>query len=141
MEVPEKENQEVKRRFQLWVMPSTLELADQYYRSDNCASRSEFIEKAIQFYAGYVSSQENQDYLAQVIPATVKGILDESENRIRRLLFKMAVEMAVSENILAAVCDVNQTELTRLRGQCVQEIRKTNGLLSFDTALKWQQDG
>ena len=49
--------------------------------------------------------------------------------------------MAVSENILAAVCDVNQTELTRLRGQCVQEIRKTNGLLSFDTALKWQQDG
>ena len=61
--------------------------------------------------------------------------------RFFRLLFKMAVEMAVSENILAAVCDVNQTELTRLRGQCVQEIRKTNGLLSFDTALKWQQDG
>ena len=141
MEVPEKENQEVKRRFQLWVMPSTLELADQYYRSDNSASRSEFIEKAIQFYAGYVSSQQNQDYLARVIPATVKGIVDESSNRMGRLLFKMAVEMAISENILAAVCDVNQTELTRLRGQCVQEIRKTNGLLSFETALNWQQDG
>ena len=141
MEEPEKENQEVKRRFQLWVMPSTLELADQYYRSDNCASRSEFIEKAIQFYAGYVSSQQNQDYLARIIPATVKGIVDESSNRMGRLLFKMAVEMAVSENILAAVCDVNQIDLTRLRGQCIQEIRKTNGLLSFDTALKWQQDG
>ena len=76
-----------------------------------------------------------------MIPATVKGILDESENRIRRLLFKMAVEMAVSENILAAVCDVNQIDLTHLRGQCVQEIRKTNGLLSFETALNWQQDG
>ena len=88
MEVPEKENQEVKRRFQLWVMPSTLELADQYYRNDNCASRSEFIEKAIQFYAGYVSSQQNQDYLARVIPATVKGIVDESSNRMGRLLFK-----------------------------------------------------
>ena len=75
-----------------------------------------------------------------MIPATVKGMLDESENRIRRLLFKMAVEMAVSENILAAVCDVNQPELTRLRGQCIQEIRKTNGLLSFETALNWQQD-
>ena len=93
------------------------------------------------FYLGYLSSQENQDYLAQVIPSTVKSIMDESANRMGRLLFKMAVEMAVSENILAAVCDVNQTELTRLRGQCVQEIRKTNGLLSFDTALKWQQDG
>ena len=30
MEIPENEKQEVKRRFQLWVKPSTLELADQY---------------------------------------------------------------------------------------------------------------
>ena len=137
----DKINQPEKRKFALWISRDTIELAKQHYKDDNCSSASEFIEKAILFYLGYLSSQENQDYLAQVIPATVKGILDESENRIRRLLFKMAVEMAVSENILAAVCDVNQTELTRLRGQCVQEIRKTNGLLSFETALKWQQDG
>lgn len=140
MEVPEKENQEVKRRFQLWVMPSTLELADQYYRNDNCASRSEFIEKAIRFYAGYVSSQQNQDYLARVIPATVKGIVDESSNRMGRLLFKMAVELAVIENILAAVCEVDQQELKRLRGQCVEEIKRTNGMISFEQALQWQKE-
>mgnify|MGYP001624347380 FL=1 len=140
MEVPEKENQEVKRRFQLWVMPSTLELADQYYRGDNCASRSEFIEKAIQFYAGYVSSQQNQDYLARVIPATVKGIVDESSNRMGRLLFKMAVELAVIENILAAVCEVDRQELKRLRGQCVEEIKRTNGMISFEQALQWQKE-
>ena len=140
MEVPEKENQEVKRRFQLWVMPSTLELADQYYRSDNCASRSEFIEKAIQFYAGYVSSQQNQDYLACVIPATVKGIVDESSNRMGRLLFKMAVELAVIENTLAAVCEVDRQELKRLRGQCVAEIKRTNGMISFEQALQWQKE-
>ena len=140
MEIPEKENQEVKRRFQLWVMPSTLELADQYYRSDNCASISEFIEKAIQFYAGYVSSQQNQDYLARVIPATVKGIVDESSNRMGRLLFKMAVELAVIENILAAVCEVDRQELKRLRGQCVEEIKSTNGMISFEQALQWQKE-
>lgn len=140
MEVPEKENQEVKRRFQLWVMPSTLELADQYYRSDNSASRSEFIEKAIQFYAGYVSSQQNQDYLARVIPATVKGMVDESSNRMGRLLFKMAVELAVIENILAAVCEVDRQELKRLRGQCVEEIKRTNGMISFEQALQWQKE-
>lgn len=140
MEVPEKENQEVKRRFQLWVMPSTLELADQYYRSDNCASRSEFIGKAIKFYAGYVSSQQNQDYLARVIPATVKGIVDESSNRMGRLMFKMAVELAVIENILAAVCEVDRQELKRLRGQCVEEIKRTNGMISFEQALQWQKE-
>lgn len=140
MEIPDNEKQEVKRRFQLWIKPSTLELVDQYYQSDNCASRSEFIEKAILFYVGYVSSQQSQDYLADVIPSTVKGIVDESSNRMGRLLFKMAVEQAVASNILAAVCEVNQQELKRLRGQCVQEIKRTNGMLSFEQALGWQKE-
>ena len=128
-----------KRKFALWISKDTIEKAKKHYKDDNCSSASEFIEKAILFYLGYLSSQENQDYLAQVIPATVKGILDESENRMRRLLFKMAVEQAVISNILAAVCDVNQQELKRLRGQCVQEIRRTNGMISFENALDWQQ--
>ena len=65
--------------------------------------------------------------------------MDESSNRIGRLLFKLAVEQAVTSNILAAVCEVDQQELERLRNQCIQQIRKTNGMISFDEALKWQQ--
>ena len=130
-----------KRKFALWISKDTIEQAKKHYKDDNCSSASEFIEKAILFYLGYLSSQENQDYLAQVIPATVKGIVDESANRMGRLLFKIAVEMAVVENILAAVCDVDELEVTRLRGQCVKEIKSTNGLLSFEEALRWQRDG
>lgn len=140
MEIPEEEKQEVKRRFQLWIKPSTLDLAEQFFRRDNCSSKSEFIEKAIRFYIGYVTSSHAQDYFSQVIPATVKGIIDESDNRISKLLFKIAVEMAVAENILAAVCDVDEIEVKRLRGQCVKEIKSTNGLLSFEKALHWQKD-
>ena len=128
-----------KRKFALWVSKDTIDRAKKSYKDDNCSSASEFIEKAILFYLGYLSSQENQDYLAQVIPSTVKGIVDESANRMGRLLFKMAVEQAVIENILAAVCEVDQQELKRLRGQCVQEIRRTNGMISFENALDWQQ--
>ena len=135
----EKINQTEKRKFALWISRDTIELAKKHYKDDNCSSASEFIEKAILFYLGYLSSQENQDYLAQVIPSTVKSIMDESANRMGRLLFKMAVEQAVISNILAAVCDVNQQELKRLRGQCVQEIRRTNGMISFENALDWQQ--
>ena len=131
---------DLKRKFALWIRPSLLEEVDSLYQKDNCASRSEFMEKALRFYIGYLSSEKNKDYLADVIPSTVKGIVDESSNRMGRLLFKMAVEQAVTENILAAVCDVDQAELKRLRGQCVQEIRKTNGMISFDKALSWQRD-
>ena len=92
------------------------------------------------FYSGYLSSNQSQDYLASIIPSTVKGIVDESANRMGRLLFKMAVELAVTENILAAVCEVDQQELKRLRGQCIQEVRRTNGMLSFEDALRWQRE-
>ena len=129
-----------KQKFALWIRPSLLEEVDSLYKSDNCASRSEFMEKALRFYMGYLSSQANQDYLADVIPSTVKGIVDESSNRMGRLLFKLAVEQAVMSNILAAVCEVDQQELERLRNQCIQQIRKTNGMISFDEALKWQKD-
>lgn len=140
MDIPVEEKQEVKRRFQLWIKPSTLDLTEQFFHQDNCSSKSEFIEKAIRFYIGYVTSQQNQDYLARVIPATVKGIVDESSNRMGRLLFKMAVELAVIENILAAVCEVDRQELKRLRGQCVEEIKRTNGMISFEQALQWQKE-
>ena len=132
---------DLKRKFALWIRPSLLEEVDSLYQKDNCASRSEFMEKALRFYIGYLSSEKNKDYLADVIPSTVKGIMDETATRMGRLLFKMAVEQAVTENILAAVCNVDQQDLSRLRGQCIEEIRKTNGLLSFDKALSWQRDG
>ena len=98
------------------------------------------MEKALQFYIGHLTCNHAQDYLAQVIPSTVKGIVDESSNRMGRLLFKMAVEQAVTSNILAAVCEVDQQELERLRNQCIQQIRKTNGMISFEQALRWQKD-
>lgn len=136
----EKSNRPEKRKFALWISKDTIDRAKQSYKDDNCSSASEFIEKAILFYLGYLSSQENQDYLARVIPATVKGIVDESSNRMGRLLFKMAVELAVIENILAAVCEVDRQELKRLRGQCVEEIKRTNGMISFEQALQWQKE-
>ena len=73
---------EQKRRFQLWLKPSSLDLADDLYQKDNCTSRSEFIEKAIQFYAGYLYSQQSQNYLPNILTSTLKGITAESTNQM-----------------------------------------------------------
>ena len=54
---------EVKRRFQSWLRPSTIKLMDRLYEDDNCKSKSEFIEKAVRFYAGYLSTQNAREYL------------------------------------------------------------------------------
>ena len=58
----EKSIQPEKRKFALWISKDTIDRAKQSYKDDNCSSASEIIEKAILFYLGYLSSQENQDY-------------------------------------------------------------------------------
>ena len=135
-QAPEKE---IKRRFQLWLKPSVLDMAEELYESDNCISRSEFIEKAVKFYAGYLYSQRSQDYLPRVITSTIKGITAESTNQISRILFKMAVEQAITMNVVAATGGISREQLEKLRGTCVSQVKKTNGSYSFEDAYNLQK--
>ena len=139
MKKQEDGRKEIKRRFQFWVKPSTLELVGRYMEEDNCSSQSEFIEKAVLFYTGYLSAKENKNYLPNIVTSTLKGIVAESDNKQSRLLFKLAVEMAMMMNLLAASQEVDKVSLERLRGECVREVKRLNGSFSFEDALDWQK--
>lgn len=112
---------------------------DRLYQSDNCRSRSEFIEKAVLFYAGYLSGNDRRSYLPNVIISTLKSIVAESDNRQNRMLFKLAVEIAMMQNLMAANQEVDPLVMERLRGECVKEVKRLNGTFSFEDALAWQQ--
>lgn len=130
---------EVKRRFQSWLRPSTIELMDKLYEDDNCKSKSEFIEKAIRFYAGFLSTNNAKEYLPNVVISTLKSIVAESSNRQNRMLFKLAVEIAIMQNLIALDQNIDPISLERLRGDCVKEVKRLNGSFSFEDALEWQQ--
>lgn len=130
---------ETKRKFALWIRESTLDLTKKIYRDDNCSSQSEFIEKAILFYAGYLTTEDNKKYLPNVVTSTLKSIVAESDNRISRMLFKIAVELAITMNVVASTNEVDEITLERLRGECVKEVKRLNGSFSFDDAVKWQK--
>ncbi len=64
-----------KRKFALWLYPETLDKVKQLYTEDDCRSKSEFIEKAVQFYRcamvaiGEISLLRRQKYHAERIEA------------------------------------------------------------------------
>lgn len=128
-----------KNKFALYIRDSTMEIIEQKYRADNCSSRSEFIEKAVLFYAGYLDSNSSEEYVSKMLTSTLKSIIEESDNRIGRLIFKLAVELAMTMNIIAATHDIDDLSLEKLRGECVKEVKKRNGNFSFDDAVKWQK--
>ena len=52
-----------KEKFALWITPECKQLVDDCYADDQCQSRSEYIEKAILFYTGFLYAEKADRYL------------------------------------------------------------------------------
>ena len=128
-----------KRKFALWLYPETLEKIKQLYTEDDCRSKSEFIEKAVQFYIDHLTAADDHSMLPNAMLSSMKSIVAESDNRLSRLLFKLAVELAVTINVVAANSDIDDVSLERLKGECVKEVKRLNGNFTFRDANDWQK--
>ena len=129
---------ENKVKFALWAYPETLKNVEVHYKNDNCRSQSEFIEKAIKFYIGYLSEEDNINYLSPMITETVKAQIKGTEQRRSRLLFKVAVELGKLSHMTAAVNEVDDDTLNSLHAMCVNEVRKINGIIDYEDAAEYQ---
>ena len=58
-----------------------------------------------------------------------------------RLLFKLAVELDMVMNVLAAGMEISDDALRSLRGRCVQNVKKTSGSVTLDKAVEYQRGG
>lgn len=129
---------EKKIRIPLWIYPSVEEKIQKNFEVDNCKSPSEFIEKAILFYCGYLASEEYWQYLPNVLVSTMQGSLDSFEDRMATLLFKIAVELSMMLHVTAAANEIDEDTLTRLRGLCVEEVKRLRGSVRLDDAVRFQ---
>lgn len=132
---------EKKERIPVWLYPSTLAAIDKAMYQANCKSRSEFLENAAQMYAGYISANSAVKYLPAILVQAISATLQCSEDRIARLLFKETVELSMMMNVLAAGLEIDESQLDDLRWRCVQNVKKTNGSITFKDTLKKHNDG
>ena len=131
---------ETKIRVPLWIYPSTDGEIENSYESDNCKSKSEFIEKAVKFYLGYLKQERNVNYLSPRITSSVEAVINGTEQRINRNLFKIAVELGKISHTLAATNDVDEDTLRDLHAMCVDEVRHINGFINYESAVRFQND-
>ena len=128
-----------KDRTAIWLYPDTMERMDGWLTKDNCKSRSEFVEKALSFYMGYLASEDTSSYLSKALLAGVQGTLQNTENRVSANLFRLSVETGMMMHLLATTLEVTDDELRSLRGRCVAEVKKTRGKIKLDDAVQFQQ--
>lgn len=129
-----------KVRFALWAEQDILDIVKANYMSDECKTQSEFIERAVLFYAGYLRCKADPFYLPRILSDELEGTVGVMANRIGRLLFKMAVEVSMMMHIIAADTEVDQETLERLRVRCVNDVKRTNGQIRFKDILQFQKE-
>ena len=119
-----------KVKFALWAYPETLKDVAVHYKNDNCKSQSEFIEKAIKFYIGYLDEEKSVNYISPMITETVKATIKGT----------VAVELGKLSHMTAAINDVDDETLKSLHAMCVNEVRKINGIIDYEDAVEYQKD-
>ena len=124
-----------KEKFALWITPECKQLVDDCYADDQCQSRSEYIEKAIWFYSGFLHAEKADRYLPKVLQQILAGTLDRFAERIGRQLFKLAVEQNVNNHILASDTDIDARSYQKMRGLSMDEVKRTNGRIDFEDVL------
>ena len=128
-----------KSRTAVWLYPETMGRMDTMLEKGNAKNRSEFIEKALRFYIGYLNGEDSTDFLSKVIVSAIQGLLRETDSRHSSNLFRLSVEMSMMMNILAAGLEISDEDLRKLRGRCVNEVKRTRGKISMEEAVKFQQ--
>lgn len=130
---------EEKVKFQVRMSPDTDRKIKEAMPRANCRSQNEFMENTAQFYCDYLASEDVAEFLPPIILHALRGTIQCSENRISRLLFKLTVEISMMMHVLAMGLEVNTDQLDKLRWQCVQEVKKTNGSITFKETLQQNQ--
>ena len=120
-----------KQRTTIWLSPETFASLDEMVRRGNCRSRSELSEKALKFYDGYLRSTQENEFLPIALSSAMSGIIKSSEDRIAKVLFKNAVEIAMMMNVLSATAEIDEATLKKLRAKCIKNLKGTLGKIKF----------
>ena len=128
-----------ENRFPLRLDDVTRWKIECWYKKSGCQSRNEFVERAVNFYADYLAGQEN-GVLPAAIQSAIDGRLSLLEDRMARILYKLAVETDMGMSAVLDCIQVDADYLRRLRSNSVKNVKATNGLLTFEQKEKeWVQ--
>ena len=110
------------------------------YREEGSSSISQFIVHAIDFYLGYLESEKAAAFLSPAISSTINGRLDQFEQRISSLLYKLAVEHDMGMAVLTNYFELDENDLRHQRGKSVKNVKQTNGRLTFEQIARKAED-
>ena len=126
-----------KKSYNFYLTPEENEMIDASLVPADAGSRSEFVEKAIRYYAASLGADMHKEILSEELIRVIRDNIKNAENHIASTLFKMAGEQAVLSLLFAdrIVGDIDRDELRAYRNDAYNAIRRLHGVFMFEDAL------
>ena len=127
------------KRIGVYISEELLDQCDAAVEKSGADSRSEFICDAIMHYIAVINMQESSRVLTPALESVIGSKIALTEDRINRIVFKLGVEVAMMNNILAATHSIDADNMDALRRYCTEEVATIGGKYRFEDAVKYQQ--
>lgn len=132
------EKNKVRKAF--YVEEDILEQVDSLLQQANVKSRNEFVNRALKFYIGYLTSEKIENYILTSISSVMHATVKDSENRMARAMFKLAVETSKLANVIAYSQEIDEESMSKLHVRCLEEVKRINGTVKFEDAYGYQHN-
>ena len=128
-----------KVRKAFYVEEELLGQVDALLPQADVRSRNEFVNRALRFYIGYLTSEKIENYMLTTISSVMHSTVKDSENRMARAMYKLAVETSKLSHVIAYSHGVDEETLRKLQAKCAEEVKRINGAVQFEYAYKYQR--
>ena len=131
---------EGKVRKGFYIEEDLLEQVDGLLEQADVKSRNEFLNQALKFYIGYLISEKIENYMLSTISSVMHSTVKDSENRMARAMYKLAVEISKLSHVIAYSHGVDEEALKKLQAKCTDEVKRINGAVTFEDAYRFQNE-
>ena len=92
---------ENKKKYAFWLEPSLVVEMESMLTEANATSKGDFVRQAIKFYLAYLRQNKSIDFLSSILAQTIKNEIESVEHNLSEMLFKLAVEQAKCNHMIA----------------------------------------
>ena len=133
------ENQ--KRDYTFYLPPETSAKIDAHRCLEGKTTRSEFVDKAVNFYCGVLDADNDRAFLGDEIIKAMKAIVKDTEGRIFSHFRSQDISLSMLAVLFAAnLSGMQKEEIESLRRDAVEYVDDNFRAKSFLTALKEQSE-
>lgn len=124
----------------LAITQKHLSLCDENRRKAHADSRNDFVEKAIEFYSGYLNAEHNPKFFDDIFATKVQQRVEQIGKTFGTGQYKIAVELSVLSHLIASQLKVSDDSMRRLRNICSDEVKKPESLPTFEQIYNYQHE-